>query len=92
MVGPPSVDFYKCIPTCTIGLYCLNAIPDSGCKIRTDWFFVKFMDQFSQTALTKAGLPAESHTAKRTQDFPEASSGIEKRLLPNAGKSVAEMT
>jgi hypothetical protein len=46
---------------------------------------------FSQTALTKPGLPAESHAAKRTHDFPVASNGMEKRLVPNAGRSVAGM-
>src|SRR5262245_31252133 len=47
--------------------------------------------EFSQTALTKPGLPAESHTANRTHDFPAASNGMEKRLLPNGGRSVAGM-
>src|SRR5438128_1288681 len=46
---------------------------------------------FSQTALTNPGLPAESQTANRTHDFPVASNGIEKCLLPKAGRSVAEM-
>ena len=46
---------------------------------------------FSQTALTKPGLPAESHTANPAHDFPVASNGIEKCLLPKAGRSVAEM-
>lgn len=46
---------------------------------------------FSQMTLTRPGLPAESQTANRTHDFPAASKGIEKRLLPNGGRSVAGM-
>src|SRR5438445_804224 len=46
---------------------------------------------FSHTALTNPGSPAESHTASRTHALPVASNGIEKCLLPNAGRSVAEM-
>ena len=42
--------------------------------------------------LTIAGFPAESHIANRTHTLPDALKGIENRLLPKAGKSVADMT
>ena len=41
--------------------------------------------------MTNPGSPAESHTASRTHALPVGSNGIEKCLLPNAGRSVAEM-